>query len=160
MRRFCSLSVLAVSILLSGCSLKPAFVNEYKIDVQQGNVLTQEMVSQLKPGQTQGQVRFLLGTPMIMDAFHQDRWDYVYRYQNGQTGEIESRKFAVFFGKDGKLERVSGDVAEGGIADLTAPVARVRQVDLGSLPEQGEAFAAPKPEAPGYFRRFMNMIGL
>ena len=65
-----------------------------------------------------------------------------------------------FFGKEGKLERVSGDVAEGGIADLTAPVARVRQIDLGALPEQNGAFAAPKPEEPGVFRRFMNMIGL
>ena len=52
---------------ISGCSSVPRFVNEYKIDIQQGNVLTQEMVSQLKPGLTKDQVRFILGTPVLMD---------------------------------------------------------------------------------------------
>ena len=59
--------------LLSACFLKP-----YKIDVQQGNFLDQEMVAKLKPGMTRSQVRFLLGTPLIADPFHPDRWDYVY----------------------------------------------------------------------------------
>jgi outer membrane protein assembly factor BamE len=62
-----------------------AHFNAYKIDIQQGNVLTQEMVAQLKPGQTREQVRFILGTPLLADIFHQQRWDYVYRYHNGQT---------------------------------------------------------------------------
>ena len=60
----------------------------YKIDVQQGNVLTQDMVAQLKPGQTREQVRFILGTPLLADIFHQQRWDYVYSYRNGRTGEV------------------------------------------------------------------------
>lgn len=106
MRRSRLLLVVASSALIAACSYKPSFINEYKIDIQQGNVLTQEMVSQLKPGQTRDQVRFLLGTPMVADIFHQQRWDYVYRYQNGRTGEVESRKFAVFFDGEGRLERV------------------------------------------------------
>jgi len=148
---FCTLPV--------ACSTKPSFINEYKIDIQQGNVLTQEMVAQLKPGQTRDQVRFLLGTPLISDLFHQQRWDYVYRYQNGQTGAVESRKFAVFFDADGRLERVGGDVAVAEVAELTTPPVRSRVVDLGSL--SGEAAEKPLPprEEPSYYRRFMDMMG-
>jgi outer membrane protein assembly factor BamE (lipoprotein component of BamABCDE complex) len=73
-----------VPCALVACSSKPSFINEYKIDIQQGNVLTQEAVSQLKPGQTRDQVRFLLGTPMVADIFHQQRWDYVYQYKSGR----------------------------------------------------------------------------
>jgi outer membrane protein assembly factor BamE len=88
----------AFCTLLTACSFtKPSFINEYKIDIQQGNVLTQDVVGQLKPGQTRDQVRFLLGSPVIADIFHQQRWDYVYYYRNGQTGKVEMRKFSAFF---------------------------------------------------------------
>lgn len=149
----------AIFTLLAACSTKPSFINEYKIDVQQGNVLSQEMVAQLKPGQTRDQVRFLLGTPLIADMFHQQRWDYVYRYQNGRTGQVEARKFAVFFDSDGRLERVNGDVALADTGELNMPTARSRLVDLGTL--SGEAADKPLPprEEPGYFRRFMDMLG-
>jgi len=158
MRRSRLLLVVASSALIAACSYKPSFINEYKIDIQQGNVLTQEMVAQLKPGQTRDQVRFLLGTPMVADIFHQQRWDYVYRYQNGQTGAVESRRFAVFFDAEGRLERVGGDVAVAEVSDLTAPVAKNRLVDLGSL--SPETAGLPPREEPGYFRRFMNLLGL
>lgn len=149
----------AIFVLLAACSTKPSFIKEYKIDVQQGNVLSQEMVAQLKPGQTRDQVRFVLGTPLIADMFHQQRWDYVYRYSNGQTGQVESRKFTVFFDAEGRLERVGGDVALADTGELTMPAARSRLVDLGSL--SGEAADKPLPprEEPGYFRRFMDMLG-
>lgn len=158
MRRSRLLLVVASSALIAACSYKPSFINEYKIDIQQGNVLTQEMVAQLKPGQTREQVRFLLGTPMVADIFHQQRWDYVYRYQSGQTGAVESRRFAVFFDAEGRLERVGGDVAVAEVNDLTAPVTKNRLVDLGSL--SPETAGLPPREEPGYFRRFMNLLGL
>lgn len=158
MRRSRLLLVVASSALIAACSYKPSFINEYKIDIQQGNVLTQEMVSQLKPGQTRDQVRFLLGTPMVADIFHQQRWDYVYRYQNGRTGEVESRKFAVFFDGEGRLERVGGEVAVGEPSELNAPVTKNRLVDLGSL--AADSAGLPPPEEPSYFRRFKNMLGL
>jgi outer membrane protein assembly factor BamE len=159
MRRSRLLLVAASCALITACSYKPSFINEYKIDIQQGNVLSQEMVSQLKPGQTKDQVRFLLGTPLVADIFHQQRWDYVYRYQNGQTGRVESRKFAVFFDAEGRLERVDGDVAVADASELSAPVAKSRLVDLGTL--SGEAANKPLPprEEPGFFRRIMNMFG-
>ena len=151
--------ILFLATVLSGCSSVPRIVNEYKIDVQQGNVLTQEMVAQLKPGQTKDQVRFVLGTPMVADIFHQQRWDYVYSYRSGQTGKTEARKFAVFFDAENRLERVDGDVDVAVTEELTAPVNKSRLVDLGSL--SGEAADKPLPprEEPGWFRRFMTMFG-
>lgn len=153
------LPVAVLCAFLAACSYKPSFINEYKIDVQQGNVLTQEMVAQLKPGQTRDQVRFLLGTPMIADIFHQQRWDYVYRYQNGQTGKVELRKFAVFFDAEGRLERAAGDVDTASVDDLTVPQVKTRLVDLGSLSEEAAAKPLPPRQEPGYYRRFKDMMG-
>jgi len=159
MRRSRLLLVAASCALIAACSYKPSFIHEYKIDIQQGNVLTQEMVSQLKPGQTRDQVRFLLGTPLVADIFHQQRWDYLYRYLNGQTGGVESRKFTVFFDGEGRLERVSGDIAADDSSELNAPVNKSRLIDLGSL--SGEAAGKPLPprEPPSYYRRFVDMLG-
>jgi len=142
---------------LGACSSVPRIVTEYRIDVQQGNVLTQEMVSQLRPGLTRDQVRFVLGTPLLVDMFHADRWDYVYRKQNGQTGEVELRRFTTFFDADGKLYRVAGDVvAEQGPAEAV-PDVKSRVIDLGSI--DGEA-PLPPPEEKGFFGRMLEKVGL
>ena len=68
----------------------------YRPDIQQGNFVSQEMVAQLKPGMTQDQVIFLLGTPLLTDVFHSDRWDYSFRLQKG-NGEITTSHVTVFF---------------------------------------------------------------
>ena len=95
---------LLVLLLFAGCSSVPSLL--YKIEIQQGNVITQEMVDKLKPGMTRSQVRFALGSPMISDAFHDNRWDYVYRLE--QKGRlVEQRKLTVFF-EDDKLVRTDG----------------------------------------------------
>lgn len=155
-----SLSLLIVaSLSLSACSYKPGFINEYRIDVQQGNVLSQDMVAQLKPGQTRDQVRFILGTPLITDIFHRDRWDYVYRFRDGRTGEVQSRRLSVFFDPDDRLSRVEGDVEVASVEELTLPEARMRVMDLGNIGEAGATSEAPPPEAPGFFRRALNRIG-
>jgi len=93
------------SLALAGCaSLKPRLV--HKIDVQQGNVLTQDDLNQLEPGMTRRQVQFIMGSPMITDVFHQDRWDYIYRFKPGY-GEISEERVTVFFDGD-SLERIEG----------------------------------------------------
>ena len=98
---------LLVLLLVAGCSSVPSLL--YKIEIQQGNVITQEMVDKLKPGMTRAQVRFALGSPMISDAFHDNRWDYVYRLeQRGQL--IEQRKLTAYF-EDDKLVRTDGTFA-------------------------------------------------
>lgn len=68
----------------------------YRPDIQQGNFVTREMVAQLKPGMTQDQVVFLLGSPLLNDVFHADRWDYAFRMQRG-NGEVTTSRVTVFF---------------------------------------------------------------
>ena len=77
----CRLVAGAATVLaLGACQSVPMLpgLAPYHIDIQQGNVLTQDMVAKLKPGMTRHQVRFVMGTPPITDPFHEDRWDYVY----------------------------------------------------------------------------------
>jgi len=104
-------------ISLSGCGswgqtidkLNPIdSIKPYKIEVQQGNLVTQEMLAKLKPGMTPSQVRFVLGTPLIVDPFRKDRWDYVYRLQKGNT-MTQQRHITVLFEND-KLIGIEGDV--------------------------------------------------
>jgi len=100
------------ALLLASCGsvgLPLPDFKPYRIEIQQGNFLSQEMVSRLKPGMSKDQVRFVLGTPLITDSFHADRWDYVFRRQRANSSELEQRRIAVFF-EDGKLKRVAGDV--------------------------------------------------
>lgn len=142
---------------VGACSWVPRPISEYKIDIQQGNVLTQDMVSQLRPGLTKDQVRFILGTPVLMDMFHANRWDYIYRLQKGSTGEVEMRKFSTFFDANDKLIRVGGDVAALQASDLSAePANRMREIDLGSVPEGA---IAPPIEEKGFFGRMMESVG-
>jgi outer membrane protein assembly factor BamE len=93
---------------LAACSVTES-LHPYRPDIRQGNFITQEMVSQLKPGMSREQVRFVLGSPLLTDVFHADRWDYIYRLQAGADGAVKQRRLAVFF-KDDKLVRVNGDV--------------------------------------------------
>src|SRR5687767_9641374 len=87
-------------------------ITPYRMEIQQGNFVSQEMVSQLRPGMTKEQVRFILGTPMVTDIFHSDRWDYIY-WRETSNGTREQRKLTVLF-EDGLLARVGGDVASAG----------------------------------------------
>ncbi|MBL0167857.1 MAG: outer membrane protein assembly factor BamE [Propionivibrio sp.] len=152
--RLALMALLAAAI--SACSSVPRIVNEYKIDVQQGNVLTQDMVAQLRPGQTKDQVRFILGSPVLTDMFHANRWDYVYRMQKG-NGEIEMRKFSTFFDVNGRLARVTGDVQAAQAADASAvPESRTREIDLGSI---AEGSVAPPLEEKGFFGKMMESVG-
>jgi outer membrane protein assembly factor BamE len=100
--------ILALSFLAAGCGLAPS-LTPYRIEIQQGNYLTQEMVAQLKPGLTRDQVRFVLGTPLVSDIFHEERWDYVFMRQRSSSTGIEYHRIAVFF-QDGRLKRVEGDM--------------------------------------------------
>jgi len=96
--------LLLLPLLLAGCMLVP-----HKIDIQQGNYVDQDMVAKLKPEMTRSQVRFILGTPLVADPFHPNRWDYV--FMTGKAGKVRSeRKITVVFDGD-KLKQIEGDVA-------------------------------------------------
>ena len=93
--------VLACAVALAGCP--------YKIDIQQGNYVSQDMVDQLKEGMSKEQVRSIMGTPLLADIFHGERWDYIYTLRTAD-GKKEQRGLVVFF-QDGKLSRVDGQAA-------------------------------------------------
>lgn len=95
---------LILALQLAGCG----WLAPYRIDIQQGNFVSQDMVAQLKRGMTKEQVRFVLGTPLVTDIFHAERWDYVYLLDRPGQERVQ-RRLAVFF-EDGRLARLDGDV--------------------------------------------------
>jgi outer membrane protein assembly factor BamE len=94
-------ALLALMLCIAGCV--------YRVDVQQGNLLRAADIEAIQPGMTRSQVKFLLGTPVVEDAFHHDRWDYVYYMRKGATGHADKRWIIVFFADD-KVKEVRRDV--------------------------------------------------
>lgn len=80
----------------------------HKIEVQQGNVITQDMVSQLKRGMDKKKIKFIMGNPIIKDTFNSDRWDYLYTFHIGE-GQVKKRVVTLVFEKD-LLDKIEGDV--------------------------------------------------
>lgn len=144
-RALCILVFCAAGASLSGCG----FPGVYKIDVQQGNVVTQEMVDQLRPGMTTRQVRFIMGTPLIQDTFEPNRWDYLYSMQAGHNPR-EQERISLMFEND-RLVGLTGDFVPGtsrdeaimgsGGGDAASeadPAATSYPVDLGAPLGTGE----------------------
>lgn len=132
------LLLVSLALAVAACSSVNVPLSPYRIDVQQGNALEQESVAKLKPGLTRSQVRFLLGTPLLVDPFHGNRWDYVYNFR--KAGKLaEERRLALFFDGD-VLARIE---AEG----LTL---RNEQPEVRPAPPEQSAQTAieqPRPEA-------------
>jgi len=107
------LVVLCISlILLTACSRSfdggynlPLL---YKIDIQQGNVIKQDMLNKLRPGMNKEQVTFIMGTPVLIDPFHNERWEYVYSFQKG--GSVREQRHITIHFEDDKLTHLSGDI--------------------------------------------------
>lgn len=98
--RFCAvLLVLAALFALSACGRFP-----FRVDVRQGNYITQETVARIVPGMPQEQVRSILGAPMLVDGFHANRWDYIYFF-TPSNGDVIRRQVVVFLA-EGKVSRV------------------------------------------------------
>lgn len=163
--------LIAAAAFFAACSMDAASLGPYKLDVQQGNVVTQDMIAKLRPGMTKSQVRFIMGSPLLVDIFHGNRWDYVYRYQ--KAGQVaEERKITLFFDGD-LLQRVAGDVVAGSQEELNpapkpldepaAPKAEEITPSGGEAapaeekPAQAEA---PKQEEKGFFGRMLEKVGL
>lgn len=93
--------ILALALTLTACSsFKPlSWLHPYQIDIPQGNEVADDAIAKLKTGMTRSQVRFVLGTPLLTDSFHADRWDYKYRLtQNGK--ETANKLLTVYFKGD------------------------------------------------------------
>ena len=109
------------------------FLRPYRADIQQGNFISREMVSQLKEGMTRDQVRFVLGTPLLTDVFHNERWDYPFRMAKG-NGELTTSRLTLTF-IDGKLARIEG-------GDLPTEADYLARIS-------GTPTKKPKVESPG-----------
>ena len=95
---------------LSYLAAPPDWLTPYRVEINQGNYVTQDMVAKLKPGMTRNQVRFILGTPLVVDPFRTDRWDYVYVYY--KAGKLAEQKRITLFFEGDTLTRIDGDLPE------------------------------------------------
>lgn len=114
--------LLLTSILGLGACSWFQFPGVYKLTIQQGNIVTKDMLEQLEPGMTKRQVNYVLGTPLIVDSFHQDRWDYFYSVRNSE-GKTVSRKLTVYFDGD-QMTHYEGNIAAI-LADDSLPEAEI-----------------------------------
>jgi len=152
---FTSAAGLLAATLLGACSSLQSsdnflgFITPYRVEVVQGNVLTKEQVALIKPGQTRAQVRDVLGSPLLTDSFHADRWDYVFTIRRQGTAP-QQREVVVLFDGD-KLKSISAQ-------DLPSERDFVASIDtlkksgkapaLALTPEEIKALPIPpKPEA-------------
>ena len=99
-------TVAAIALLLCGCGnidqqtgRLVGLIAPYRIDVVQGNVVTSEQLARIKPGMSRSQVRDTLGSPMVTDIFHADRWDYIFTIVRPGT-EVQRRSVVVLFDGD------------------------------------------------------------
>ena len=139
------IALILIPLLLAVCKgLSAPVLTPHKIDVQQGNVITQDMLAQLEPGMEKSKVRFIMGTPLIVDVFHQDRWDYIYTSQEG-GGERVQRHVSLHFRND-RLERVDGDV-------------KPARGKIMREPRKEVTVEVPSEHQPGWFERFINRFG-
>ncbi len=159
--------LLATLLALSGCSsLREklpdvssigSLVTPYKIDIQQGNVVTREQAQALQPGMARAQVRDILGSPLLTSVFHGERWDYVFTFRR-QGQPLQERKLTVFF-KGEVLERVEADelpTEAEFVASLDtrrkfekAPPLEATEAQLKAFQERNKASVpAPTPPVP------------
>jgi outer membrane protein assembly factor BamE len=116
---------------LAGCGSNFGFPGVYRINVEQGNVVNEEMVEKLRPGLNKRQVRYIMGTPLIEDSFHADRWDYRYLLRNGNETLAETRLTLWFDGDE--LARAEGpDAPDWAVSDASDSEV-TEAMDAGSI---------------------------
>ena len=136
-----------LSVLL--LALLPAGGCVYRMAVQQGNYLDARQVTQVQVGMTRAQVRFLLGTPMLPDAFDNDRWDYLYTLQLRALKKPQRQRLTVFF-QDDKVARIENDGAPTEVPAVGAPADAASPAGSAATPATPPA---PAPDAPPSGRR-------
>lgn len=140
-----------MAVFLTACGSKLPTIKSYEMDIQQGNVVTSKMLMQLRPGMTKSQVRYILGTPLLVDSFHNNRWDYFYELRQ-QGKVIEKRRVILDFEND-LLKSVRGDVVAANDKSPEAPVdTSARSVSPPKVAEETSwldklMFWKSKPEA-------------
>lgn len=106
------IKLILISVMLASCSaLTDPLLAPYKMDIRQGNFVTPEMREKVKIGMTKAQVRYALGSPTINDAFHGNRWDYVYRLEH-EGKVVEQKNLALYFEGDNLVRIEDGQPAK------------------------------------------------
>ncbi|MCU7938278.1 MAG: outer membrane protein assembly factor BamE [gamma proteobacterium symbiont of Bathyaustriella thionipta] len=155
MRNIIITSLVPVVFLLASCSWVPdlsdiGLPRVHKVDIPQGNVVEQDQVNQLRPGMNKQQVRFLMGTPMLDDSFHANRWDYLYRFKPGY-GEIITKQTTLYFNEDGQLVNIQGTFRPGEKADKTHTTTEIVVVPL-------DDYEAGEEGEKGYWGRLVDFF--
>lgn len=137
-----ALRLMPLVMMLAACSSVNLPLSPHRIDVQQGNALEQEAVDKLKPGMSRAQVRFLLGTPLLVDPFHSNRWDYVYNYR-AKGKPTERKRLTLIFDGD-KLVSIQAEGLAPGTVAAAQPPATSAQKDA-AVSEQSLAATSIVP---------------
>ena len=119
----------------------------HKIDIQQGNVIDQEMLNKLQPGMDKKQVKFIMGTPVLVDPFHNERWEYIYSFQEG--GKVREQRHITLHFEGDKLAYISGDIEVS-----NAP----RQKEAIITEENAVIVPESDKEEKGFFGRLLEKI--
>jgi outer membrane protein assembly factor BamE len=151
------IALIGAALVLTGCSTVSSIGDViprslertslfYKMDVQQGNSVDQAMINRLQPGMSKTQVQYVMGTPMLVDVFHLDRWDYYFSLHKG-SGEKEQRQLSLYF-QDNRLLRIEGAMRPLP-EDDTAPLQEAKVYDVPDYHEN-----------KGIFTRMLEATGL
>ena len=129
---------------LSGCSTLK-FPGVFKIDIGQGNIVTKEMVDKLKPGMTKRQVQYVMGSPLLVDTFHQNRWDYHYSILIGDQ-RLAKRHITLLFENDQFVKTIGDiDALVSGTAHFDA-IGKTNSAEKSGKKQKPETKQESKPE--------------
>jgi outer membrane protein assembly factor BamE len=151
--------IFGASLFISGCSSLNEFAESvpeyasnlpimYRPTIQQGNVITQEMINNLKPGMSKRQVTYTLGTPGLVDSFHQNRWDYVYSIKKN-TEKREQKNLTLYF-EDDRLFRIEGDYRPLPVDEMAVADKKENVVDVPDY----------EPEKKGLVTKTLEAVGI
>jgi outer membrane protein assembly factor BamE len=133
---------LLILIIVNCCALVVTGCSIYRIDIQQGNIIDQDDLNQVSLGMTQHQVRYILGTPIVQDPFHKDRWDYLYSLKKGKKKAV-TKNVTLHFDKK-KLVKIEGTMQ---------PDPKAKK-DLSQINKQTIVTVTPQPKKkPSLWRR-------
>lgn len=143
MTNFLRFFTFLIAISLVGCGATLPRVKPYKMDIQQGNVVTSEVLLKLRPGMTKSQVKFIMGTPLLVDSFRTNRWDYFYQLR--KQGKVVTQRRVILDFEDDLLKRVRGDVVPKGktVEDVTKQLEE--EAADASTKDEGEAVDSLAP---------------
>ena len=147
-------AVLAASALLAGCGTYDSTtrkianaITPYRIDIVQGNFVSREQAAQLKEGMTRDQVRFVLGTPLLTDMFHANRWDYIFSFKRGNTSVVQERRLTVWFDGDRLAKWVGADELPSE-SEMISEIDGIKRPKKDAAQAAAAAGAAPAARAP------------